>query len=193
LTRKGAFKWSDEAQLTFEKMKKVTRTCPVLTLPYFSHPFILECDASREGVWVVLVKNKHPIDFERIKLRGIDLLYTIYDKDMLSVMHALEKFRKYLVGAKFVVKIYHNNLKYFLAQKDLNERKQKWVSKIQAYDFDIEFIKGKNNVVVDSLSRIPSVYSMSKISAEWKSHWLVEYSKNKFSCKLMDGKVQDDR
>jgi len=72
----------------------------------------------------------------------------------------------------------HNILKYFLEQKDLNERKKKWVSKIQAYEFDIEFVKGKNNVVVDALSRRPSVYAMKDISVDWKAHILVDYSKN---------------
>jgi hypothetical protein len=92
-------------------------------------------------------------------------------------MHALAKFKKYLVGEKFVVITDHNSLKYFLEKKDLNERQQKWVSKIQAYDFDIEFVKGKNNVVADALSRRPLAYSMLEISVEWKSHLLVEYSK----------------
>jgi hypothetical protein len=188
-----AFKWSDEAQLTFDKMKKVMSTCPVLTLPYFSQPFILECEASGEGVGAVLMQNKHHIAFESRKLRGPELLYTIYDKEMPAIMHALAKFRQYLVGVKFVVRTDHNNLKYVLEQKDLNERQQKWVSKIQVYDFDIEFVKGKNNVVADALSRRPLAYSMSEISVEWKSHLLVEYSKNKFACELMDGQVQDDR
>ena len=58
-------------------------------------------------------------------------------------MHALIKFRQYLVGNKIVVKTYHNSLMYFLTQKDLNERQQKWVSKIQAFDYDIEYVKGK--------------------------------------------------
>jgi hypothetical protein len=49
---------------------------------------------------------------------------------MLSIMHALAKFRHYLFGEKFIVGIDHNNLKYFLDQKYLNERKQKWVIKI---------------------------------------------------------------
>ena len=35
LTKKGAFKLSEEAQFTFEKMKKVMSTCPVLSLPDF--------------------------------------------------------------------------------------------------------------------------------------------------------------
>jgi Ser-tRNA(Ala) deacylase AlaX len=46
-------------------------------------------------------------------------------EEMLVIMHALEKFRQYLVGAQFVVKSDHNSLKYFLEQKDLNERQQK--------------------------------------------------------------------
>ena len=72
---------------------------------------------------------------------------------MLAILHALTKFRKYLVGSKFKIKTDHNNLKYFLEQKELNERQQKWVSKVQAYDFEIEYVKGKNNIVVDALSR----------------------------------------
>jgi len=108
-------------------------------------------------------------------------------------MHSLAKFRQYLVGEKSLVRTDHNNLKYFLEKKNLNERQHKWVSKILDYNFDIEFLKGNKNVVVDALSIIPSVYSMTEISVDWKSHLLVEYSKNHFSCKLMDGYVQDDR
>jgi hypothetical protein len=93
------------------------------------------------------------------------------------------------VGSKFTVEIDHNNLKYFLEQRDLNERKHKWVRKIQAYDFDIEFFKGNNSVVEDALSRRPACYSLSKIYVEWKSHLLVEYSKNRFACELMEGKI----
>jgi hypothetical protein len=93
LTKKGAFKWSPKAQLTFEKMKKVTSTCPVLALPYFAQPFTVECDASGEGIGAVLMQNRHPIIYESQNLRGLELLYTIYDKEMLAIMHALAKFR----------------------------------------------------------------------------------------------------
>jgi hypothetical protein len=62
-------------------------------------------------------------------------------------MHSLAKFRQYLVGGKFVVKKNHNSLRHFLGQKDLNERQQKWVRKLQAYDFNIEYVKGKKNAV----------------------------------------------
>jgi hypothetical protein len=67
------------------------------------------------------------------------------------------------------------------------------VSKVQAYDFDIEYVKGKKNIVVDALSRRPATFSMTEISADWKSILLVEYSKNTFSCEMMEGIIQDDR
>jgi len=66
-----------------------------------------------------------------------------------------------------VVKTDHNSLKHFLEQKDLSERQQKWVNKVQAYDFDIEHVKGKK--VADALSRRPTTFAMSGVAADWKS------------------------
>jgi hypothetical protein len=80
LIKKWAFKWSIEAQSTFEKMKKVMSTCPILALPYFTQPFTVECDALGEGIGAVLTQNRHPIVYESRKLRGLELFYTIYDK-----------------------------------------------------------------------------------------------------------------
>jgi hypothetical protein len=56
-------KWI-EAQSTFEKMKKVMSTCPVLALPDFAQPFTVECDASGEGIGAVLMQNNHTIVYE---------------------------------------------------------------------------------------------------------------------------------
>jgi hypothetical protein len=103
-------------------MKEVMSTCLVLALPDFTVPFVLECDASDEGISTFLMQGGHPIVFEIRKLSQLERLYSIYDKEMLEIMHALTKFRQYLVGSKFMVKTNHNSLKYFLEQKDLNER-----------------------------------------------------------------------
>jgi hypothetical protein len=65
--------------------------------------------------------------------------------------------------------------------------------KVQAFDFDIEYVKGKKNIVVDALLRRPAICSLMEISTDWKSQLLVEYSKNRFSYEVMDGKIQDDR
>ena len=45
MSKKGAFSWSEEAEKYFQKMKEIMSSCPVLSLPNFSNPFVLECDA----------------------------------------------------------------------------------------------------------------------------------------------------
>ena len=87
---------------------------PILFLPDFSQPFVLECDASGEGIGEVLMQGWHPIAFESRKLLPHERLYPIYDKEMLAIMHALAKFWQYLVGNKFKVKTDHNSIRFFL-------------------------------------------------------------------------------
>jgi hypothetical protein len=137
LTKHGAFIWTEKSHKAFDHMKEVMGSCPVLELLDFALPFVLECDASSEGIGEVLMQGGHPIVFESRKLSEPERLYSIYDKEMLAIMHALTKFRQYLVGSKFVIKTDHNNLKYFLEQKDLGERQHKWVTKVHAFDFNI--------------------------------------------------------
>ena len=61
-----------------------------------------------------MMQGGHPIAFESRKLLPNKQLYAIYDKEMLAIMHALAKFRQYLVGNRFRVKIDHNSLRFFL-------------------------------------------------------------------------------
>ncbi|XP_059067082.1 uncharacterized mitochondrial protein AtMg00860-like [Cryptomeria japonica] len=58
LTKKGAFRWMGEAQQVYEKLKEVMSSCPVLALPYFNEPFVLECDAS--GIELNHSTSYHP-------------------------------------------------------------------------------------------------------------------------------------
>ena len=89
-------------------------SCLVLALPDFTQSFVLDCDAFGEGIRAVLMQNNHPIAFERRKLKDYERHYSIYDKEMLAIMHALAKFRQYLVGNRFKVKTDHNSLRFFL-------------------------------------------------------------------------------
>ena len=76
-----------------------------------------------------------------------------------------------------------------MSQKDLNDRQQKWVSKLQAYDFDIKYMKGKNNIVADALSRRPHLGTMSAITTEWKTLLILEYAKDQFSSHILEGRI----
>ena len=65
--------------------------------------------------------------------------------------------------------------------------------KIQAYDFDIEYVKGKSNIVIDALSRRTTTLSLRGMDANWKAQLLVDYLKYDFACEILDEVVADER
>jgi hypothetical protein len=153
LTKKDDFLWTPEATKSFEQIKEVMCKAPILTTLDFTKTFIVECDASRNGIGVVLMQEGRPLAFESQPLKGKDLHKPIYEKEIMEILHALNKWCPYLIGRHFKVKTNHDSLKYFLEQRLSSEEQQKWVTKILGYDFEIVYKKGKKNVVVEALSR----------------------------------------
>ena len=94
---------------------------PVLETPNFSKPFIIECDAFGFGIGAVSMQEGHPISFESRKINKREHLKSTYNKEMLAIMHALAKWRQYLLGSKFSIQTDHNSLQYLLQQKTLSE------------------------------------------------------------------------
>ena len=80
-----------------------------------------------------------------------------------------------------------------MSQRDLNDRQQKWVTKLQAYDFDIEFVKGKKNVVVDALSQRPRLCALAEVSGDWRDQIVAKYVGDDWASGIVAGTIQDDR
>ena len=114
----------------------------VLTTPDFTKTFTVECDASRNGIGVVLMQEGRPLAFESRPLKGRDLHKPIYEKEMMTILHALKKWHPYLIVRHFKVKTDHDSLKYFLEQRLSLEEQQKWVTQILGYDFEIVYKRG---------------------------------------------------
>jgi hypothetical protein len=196
LTKKDAFSWTLEATKYFEQLKEVMCKSPVLTTLDFTKTFILECDASGNGIGVVLMQEGRPLAFEIQPLKGKDLHKPIYEKEMMEILHALNKWHPYLIGRHFKVKTDHDSLKYFLEQRLSLEEQQKWVTKILGYGFEILYKKGKKNVVVDALSRKDEdveafLYAISINQPDWIIEVRDEWKNNKKVWTLIERLQQD--
>jgi hypothetical protein len=124
-----------------------------LTTLVFTKTFIEECYDSGNGIGAILMQEGRPLAFESQPLKGNDLQKTVCEKEMMEIVHALKQWHPYLIGRHFKVKTDHDSLKYFLEQRISLEEKQKWMTKMLGYDFEIIYKKGKQNVVADALSR----------------------------------------
>ena len=113
----------------------------------------MECDALGNEIGVVLMQEERFISFESHPIKGKYLKKAIYENEMLAILYALKKWRPYLMGRHFKVKTDHDSHKYFLEQRLSSKEKQKWITKMLGYDFEIIYKKGKQNVVADALSR----------------------------------------
>jgi hypothetical protein len=154
LLKKESFQWNEGANIAFNRLKEVMTTPPILGLPDFSKPFLIECDASGEGLWAVLMQEGKPIAYYSHKLKGRNLLLSTYEKEMLALVSAVQKWRHYLLGYKFKVKTDQQALKHLLQQRIGTPTQQRWVSKLLGFDFKVEYKQGKENKAADALSRI---------------------------------------
>ncbi|KAJ7949789.1 Ty3/gypsy retrotransposon protein [Quillaja saponaria] len=122
---------------------------------YFSQEFTVESDASSEGVGAILSQSGHPVAYFSKGLSFSNRLKSAYERKLLAVVLALQKWKHYLMGRHFFLKTDHYTLKYLLEQRVTTTEQQRLLVKLMPYDFTILYRAGKENKGADSLSRQP--------------------------------------
>ena len=129
LKKDQPFIWTEEAQQAFDDMKKCFTEEPVLIMPDQTKPFQIECDASKWASGAVLTQldingDRHPCAFISRTFSPTERNYEIYDRELLSVIRALQEWRHYIQGSNHKTIIYsdHKNLTYFQTAQKLNRR-----------------------------------------------------------------------
>jgi hypothetical protein len=149
--KKNAFKWGQEQEQAFQQLKIIMTTQPVLALPDFSLPFVLETDASGVGLGAVLMQKGQPLAFFSKTLGIKAQAQSIYEKEAVAILEALKKWRQYLVGNKLFIRTDQQSLKFLTSQRLLEGVQHKLMLKLLEYDYSIEYKKGSGNRVVDVL------------------------------------------
>lgn len=158
LCKKNAtFIWDSKCQESFEILKNSMISPPVLQYPNFSNQneFILQTDASGYALGAVLCNiDKRPIAYASRNLNKAEKNYPTIEKELLAVVWAIKYFRPYLYGRKFKILTDHKPLVYLFNLKDPSSRLFKFRLLLEEYDYVVEYVKGKDNVAADALSRI---------------------------------------
>ena len=156
------FKWNDEAEKAFNKLKEMLIKAPVLIVADPSLPYVLQTDCSGFAIGAVLQQDHgnglQPISFFSQKLGKHELNYPVHHKEMFAIIQALKEYEYLLKGTQFEIRVQtdHKSLIHFNKQKSLTAKQLRWANYLADFgELKIEYIKGKQNHLADALSRRP--------------------------------------
>ena len=153
---KDAFEWTEDSQAAFDQLKMAMTCAPVLALPNFSEPFVVETDASRTTMGAVLMQKGHPIAFFS-KVFGPRLTHaSTYIRELYAIVVVVRKWRLYLLGRSFTILIDHKSLQELMTQVIQTPEQHYYLSKLLGFDYTIHYKAGVSNIIADALSRLPS-------------------------------------
>lgn len=158
LTRKGVpFKWTEECQNSFELLRDGLKSPPILEYPNFSadNIFTLTTDASAIAIGACLSNgNGKPVAYASRSLNQAERNYPSLHREILAITWAVKHYRPYLFSRKFVIYTDCRPLIYLFGKTDPSSRLTKFRLVLEEYDFIIKYVRGRDNVVADALSRV---------------------------------------
>ena len=98
--KKNSFQWTDCQEAAFQQLKQLTTNPHVLALPDFTQPFVLEADASGNGIRAVLMQNGRPLSFFSTTLGPKATTASTYEKEARAILEALKKWKHHF--AKYI-------------------------------------------------------------------------------------------
>ena len=146
-------------------LKGKVQSVPILVFLDFDKPFLLETDASKEGLGAMLLQKQgdgcyHPVTFSSRSLTSSEKYYHISKLEFLTLKWSvMEHFKEYLVYSPFVVRTDNNLLTYVLTMPNLDATGHRWVSVLALFQFELEYQKGADNGTADALSWVPISHS----------------------------------
>lgn len=153
-------KWNSECEKSFVLLKELLTSAPILGYADYTKPFVLEVDASLNGLGAVLSQHQdgqlRVIAYASRSLRPNERNVQNYSSRRLELLalywSITDKFRDYLVNSSFTVYTDNNPLVYLQSSK-LSAYEQRWVSQLALFNFEIKYRSGKHNSNADALSR----------------------------------------
>lgn len=157
LLKKGQkFVWSVTCQQSFDELKSLLMSSPILQYPDFTKKFVITTDASNVAIGAVLSNEDKnlPIAYASRILNAAERRYSTVERELLAIVWAIKHFKPYVYGREFLVHSDHKPLVYLFNVTNSSDRLMRWRLSLEEYDFKVIYKPGKQNVVADALSRI---------------------------------------
>ncbi|KAK1608406.1 hypothetical protein QYE76_032079 [Lolium multiflorum] len=181
LLRKGVpYVWTTETDTAFQSLKQALISAPVLALPDFSKPFVVETDASDIGIGAVLLQDKHPIAFVSRALGPRTRGLSTYEKEYLAILLAVDQWRPYLQSGEFHIVTDQRSLAHLNDQHLHTQWQHKALTKMLGLQYTIVYRKGSENTAADALSRRPQetngqLAAISSVVPTWLTEIITGY------------------
>ena len=186
LLRKDSFIWTDIQTKAFHQLKHSLITAPVLALPNFNLPFVLETDASGFGLGTVLMQQGRPLAYYSRTLGIRAAEWSTSEKEALAILEALKRRCHYFLGSTLVIKTDQKSLKFMTEQKVSEGIQHKLLLKLLEFTYTIEYKKGKENKAADALSRKEmSSMPITAVTPSWTDNVEESYTQDKFCQELL--------
>ena len=143
LTRKHTpFNWTDSCRAAFRKLRECLTSPPILAYPLQEETYILDTDASNFAIGAVLSQRQNGVEkviaYSSNGLSNTRQRYCVTHKELYAVVTAVKKFKRYLLGRRFIVRTDHAALKWLMQFKDPEGMVARWISFLSTFEFDIE-------------------------------------------------------
>ena len=155
---------------SFQKIKSLLENSLLKPSKYYDRNKLvtLQCDASLTGLGAYIIQDSKPIAFASKSLTDTETRYANTERELLVIIFGCEKFQTYLYGRSFVVETDHKLLEMISLKNLISAlvHLQRMLLCLQQYNMVIMYRPGKEMLLADALSHLPSRANNSEIKLD---------------------------
>ena len=155
--------WTPECTEAVETLKKAITKYPILRQFDPQRRIFLCTDASAFAIggvlWQRYGEDPLPVAYVSRRLTKHELNYSVQELECLAIVYSVKAFRHYLLGSPFEIKVMsdHQSLQYLKKGREAGGRIARWAMALSEYNYQIEYLPGKSNLLGDALSRLVAI------------------------------------
>ena len=155
--------WTTECTAAVNTLKKAITKYPILRQFDPQRRIFLCTDASAFAIggvlWQRYGEDPLPVAYVSRRLSKHELNYSVQELECLAIVYSVKAFRHYLLGSPFEIKVMsdHQSLQYLKKGREAGGRIARWAMALSEYNYQIEYLPGKKNLLGDALSRLVAI------------------------------------